>query len=140
MGEELSERFARGLRNYNLSPQEIQDGNWSYCGGRKEGSCLKYFRLKFPNRELPAHNSNCVCGHTIKDNRYITDGERILILGSCCIKRFMPLGTARTCEVCNNRHRNRIVNRCNHCRINVCDKCGEWCNERYKICYDCYTR
>jgi len=85
---------------------------------------------------LPEPTDECVCGHHIAENCYITDGERILILGICCIKKFIPKNT-RTCEKCEEPHKNRIVNRCNNCRIGVCDNCSKNCNESYKKCYNC---
>ena len=87
--------------------------------------------------EFPEHQERCVCGHKIKENCYITKDDSLLVLGNCCIKKFLP-NSGRTCENCDKPHRNRKVNRCNSCRIGVCDDCNTKCNPDYKTCYNCY--
>ena len=136
--KELTEKFINGLKNYNLSFDDI--GNWAYCGGTS-GRHKNYFNLRFPNKEIPSWTNKCVCGHTITENCYITNEERFLVLGNCCIKKFIPAST-RTCENqnCRKPHKNRIVNRCNECRIGVCDKCNRGCSEQYKTCASCHFK
>jgi len=131
----LTIKFVRGLQNYNLTFEELVNNNWKYCGGNT-GRHLKYFRLCCKDEELPDKISECVCGHLIKENCYITDGYQILILGNCCIKKFIPKST-RTCEKCGDSHKNRIVNRCYNCRFGICDICNKECGEMYQKCYKC---
>jgi len=74
---------------------------------------LNYFHLFWGKEyELPEHTNKCVCNHSIEENCYITNGnkEGVLILGNCCIKKFIPK-SGRTCEICDEPHRNRVVNR-----------------------------
>lgn len=112
-----SERFINGLKKYDLTPNEIIKGDWKYCGGDKKGRHLNYFNMVCPDDEIPEKQSHCVCGHKIKENCYITNGDEILILGNECIKRFLRDGkSGRTCEVCGASHRNRKRNRCNNCK------------------------
>lgn len=132
---ELTAKFIKGLQNYSLTYDETKNGNWKYCGG-ESGRHLNYFKISCPNDKLPEHVDECVCEHHISENCYITDGELLLILGNCCIKKFVPKST-RTCEMCDQPHKNRIVNRCNDCRIGICDECDEKCSEKYKKCYKC---
>jgi hypothetical protein len=132
---ELTERFINGLKDYNLSYEEIIKQNWKYCGGNY-GSHFNYFKLFWGDDDLPRNEEFCVCGHAIKNNCYITNGEEILVLGNCCIKKFIP-NSSRTCEICGEPHKNRVVNRCYTCRIGRCDNCGENCNTSYKKCYNC---
>jgi len=131
----LSTRFIKGLREYNITSKEIKDGEWSYCGG-DTGRHLNYFKLCKKNTEHPSYTDKCVCGHQITENCFITNGARIIVLGNCCIKRFIPKST-RTCEECGEPHRNRIVNRCNECRIGLCDGCDRDIDSKYKKCYAC---
>jgi len=131
----LTERFMKGLSNYGLSYETIKKSGWKYCGGNS-GRHLKYFKLSCPNDDLPEQADECVCGHHIEENCYITDGIEILILGNCCIKKFVPK-SSRTCEICEKPHKNRIVNRCAECRVGRCDGCGKYCDESYKKCYKC---
>jgi len=78
---------------------------------------------------------------SIKRNAYIMnrDKTRMLVIGSCCIKRFVPKKT-RTCEICEKPHRNRKVNRCNDCKdIVECIRCKTQFKSKYgyEKCYDC---
>ncbi len=141
---DLSEKFIKGLEDYNLTQLDIITQNFKYCGGNM-GSHYNYFKICFKS-ELkqnpswcPAEKEICICGHKITENCYIiNDSKRILTLGSCCIKRFIPK-SSRTCEICGEPHRNRIINKCNDCRVGFCDKCNKECNKKYKLCWDCFT-
>jgi hypothetical protein len=136
----LSQRFIEGLQQFNISYKEIIDGGWKYCGGNREGRHQNYYKMVFPNKRLPEKKDYCVCGHAIKENCYITNETYVLVLGNCCIKRFMPGdNSGRTCSTCGKSHKNRIVNRCKECRKGVCDKCDKRCNPSYKLCYDCWN-
>ena len=115
----ISQRFIDGLEKYNLTPKEIIDNKWKYCGGNT-GRHKNYFKLACPNDEIPDAVNKCVCGQTIKENCYITNEEEteIIILGNTCIKRFLPKNkSGRTCEICGKTHKNRKVNRCNFCKF-----------------------
>ena len=128
----LTEAFLKGLETHNLSYEMILANNWRYCGG-DNGSHFRYFKLCFPNRILPEKVKNCVCSHAIKENCFITDGDRILILGNCCIKKFIPK-KGRTCEVCGDTHKNTKTNRCKICnlkRLKKCNKCGNFHTNKY---------
>jgi len=133
--QELTHKFIKGLENYGLTYNEIKSSNWKYCGGRS-GRHLNYFKLCCPNDDLPEYVGECVCGHHIEENCYITDGEQILVLGNCCIKKFIPK-SSRTCEDCGEPHKNRVVNRGNNCREGICDECHKECDKSYKKCYSC---
>jgi hypothetical protein len=52
--DKISERFIKGLLAHNLTFDEIDSGDWKYCGGTK-GSHARYFALVFPNRNPPQH-------------------------------------------------------------------------------------
>jgi hypothetical protein len=134
-------RFMKGLREHNITNKEIEDGEWKYCGG-DQGSHLNYFKLSVQKNkkdtEMPLHVDKCICGHHIEENCFITNGDRIIVLGNCCIKRFVPKST-RTCSECGEPHRNRVVDRCNECRIGICDGCGRDIDIKYKKCYRCFN-
>ena len=132
----LTNRFIEGLKKYDLSYDDIINSGWKYCGGN-QGRHLNYFKLQEGGSwELPSYEEECVCEHSIIENCYITDETRILVLGNCCIKKFIPK-SSRTCEYCEEPHKNRVVNRCNKCRKGVCDVCNKKCNKKYKKCYNC---
>jgi uncharacterized protein (DUF3820 family) len=116
MNNKTELNLIKGLKKHNITYEMIKDGTVKYCGGNK-GSHLNYFKIFFTSdRELPKPEDKCICGHFIVDNCYITDGKEIIVLGNCCIKRFVPK-CGRTCEKCGENHKNRKNNLCNKCRI-----------------------
>ena len=131
----LTDKFIKGLQKYNISYDMIKEGKWKYCGG-DTGRHLKYYKLCFPSKDPLDTVDKCVCGHKIFENCYITDGDEIVVLGNCCIKRFIKK-SSRTCDQCGNPHRNRKVNKCNECRRGTCESCGCSCNPDYAKCYNC---
>jgi hypothetical protein len=133
---ELTDKFIKGLKNYDLTLEEIRSGKWSYCGGNT-GRHHNYWKLCCPNQELPEHMDRCVCDHPIEENCYITDGPTILVLGNCCIKKFIPK-SGRTCQKCGEPHKNRKNNLCNRCRLTSCDWCYADIEHQYSVCYKCY--
>jgi len=118
------QRFIRGLREHNLTYEELVNNQWRYAGGNGETTSYsdantrhyRYFKLCFPNMEPLDPVNHCVCGHYIQENCYISDFEgNFIIIGNCCIKKFVPL-SSRTCEDCKRPHKNRKINKCNPCR------------------------
>lgn len=133
----MSTRFMKGLKDHNINNKEIKDGDWKYCGG-DQGRHLNYFNLTHKNKDIPHHVDKCICGHHIEENCFISNNDRIIVLGNCCIKRFIPKST-RTCSECSEPHKNRIVDRCNECRIGICDECDCDIDVKYKKCYNCFN-
>lgn len=150
----LSEKLIRGLKKYNLTLNDLR--TFKYCGGDgggipesdeeevKKTRHSNYYKLMFGNKDFPHRVHNCICGHEINENCYISDGNQMLILGNCCIKRFIPPElSGRTCELCKNPHKNRKYNLCNDCKVTYkrCDGCNEYFEFRrksHKYCLDCY--
>jgi len=115
--------------------------SYKYCGGNTIGRHLNYWKLFNKNNKYPqpSHTNKCKCGHHIEENCYVIDKntEDIVVLGNCCIQKFCPDNNNRTCEICNEKHKNRVVNRCNKCRLGKCDICDKKCNDKYSTCYEC---
>jgi len=132
---DLTERFIKGLKDYNLTADNVKNGNWKYCGGDSKEH-LNYFKLCFPMCDIPDKEEYCICGHKIRYNCYITDDNEIIVLGNCCIKKFITKNT-RSCSVCSNTHSNRIINKCNTCRLLYCRKCDKRIYNGYRFCYRC---
>jgi hypothetical protein len=131
---DLTDKFMNGLKRHGLTYDQIKD-NWKYCGG-DTGRHLNYFKLCCKDEPLPEHEKECVCGHAIVENCYITFEDDLLILGNCCIKKFIPK-SSRTCRDCGKSHKNSVVDRCNNCRAGICDDCEKKCDKKYKKCYKC---
>lgn len=103
---------------YNVVPKDLF--KYMYCGDNR----TKYFKLTFGDDvERPEHKKLCICGYSdLVINKYICPKDnvcvsKIIIVGSCCIKRFVPEEfQSRTCEKCHLPHKNRKNNFCNDCR------------------------
>ena len=133
--------FVNGLKELGLEYNHVIK-NWKYCGGNSKTGTemrhLNYWKLLYPDEELPEYGDECVCGHKITNNCYITYNDEILILGNCCIKKFLPKDNAgRTCDECGKSHRNRKINKCNDCKIGYCLNCHKPCERYYTKCYKC---
>lgn len=87
-----------------------------HYAGSDNVSGMEYYRKLFPDRDYPKHIEYCLCNTKIKNNYYITDDTNILVLGSCCIKKFVDTGLKKVCSNCKSVHRNRKDNYCNACR------------------------
>ena len=123
---DISKRFENGLKKYNLN---IDDLNKFYYIGGEIGIHNKYYKLFTNNAPLLTHTDKCICGHKIKNNCYISNGDIILIIGESCINRFLPNKKKRICAECFIPHRNRLkTNKCNICKMK-----SKFINGHYKI-------
>lgn len=115
--DNISKRFMSGLRKYNLTFADLQR-DWYYAGG-EQGKHLNYYKKLTCLSTLPRHLNHCVCGHHIKHNCYVTNGTQVLVMGNCCVARFVKPKPESLCEKCGCKHRNRKNNICSDCRKNV---------------------
>ena len=124
--------FAKGLdQRYNLCMEDVQK-NFYYAGGdngdgevnelpAKGTPHNNYWILRYgPSKERPDRQDKCCCGTNLRYNCYITsDDETFYVVGSCCIKHFLP-NSSKTCDyrlpngsMCMEQHNNRKYNLCN---------------------------
>ena len=133
-----SKRFLEGLKKHNLTIKDIEQSRYFYCGGDTPTS-LCYWKNKTRGLKVkrPQKTLRCICGHEILHNFYIAndDFSCVMVLGSTCIKRF--IGKKKTCSMCGDVHKNRVVDRCNECREGLCDVCDKPISVQYKKCYIC---
>jgi hypothetical protein len=115
MSDAYTQRFKRGLEERGIDYDDVVN-NWKYCGG-DSGAHLKYWALTNPDMDVGEldRESKCICGHAIRRNCFISKGDGILILGSCCIKRFMK-NSGRTCSQCGAKHKTRKYDLCRECK------------------------
>jgi hypothetical protein len=153
------DKFIEGLESYGLTYEDIIKSGWNYCGGNYKQH-YNYYKLRFPNEELLPQENECVCGHYIENNGYICNKAEtdFLVLGSCCIKKFIG---GRVCSRCGDKHKRTSINVCKFCERNRhwchtrdkyrylkwkrCEGGKVGCNEKLvdthswkKTCYDCY--
>jgi hypothetical protein len=118
MDSRISTRFLNGLMDkHDMDLEDIKD--WIYCGG-DFAQHSRYFKLCYPDKEKPDHEDECICNTKIGNNCYIRKDvnapvEDILVVGSCCITKFLPNGFHRMCEKCNEVHKRRTKNICKEC-------------------------
>jgi hypothetical protein len=120
----LYKRFQEGLARppHNMKMEDLN--NWKYCGGNS-GSHYNYFKLCFPILPNIPFEDFCVCGVSIHEQCYITDGNKFIVVGNVCIKNFLEK-SGRTCEECASPHRNSRDNFCNECRKKRKSRLRRW--------------
>ena len=106
---------------YNLSYEEFK--LFFYAGGDSRHH-FTYWLMKMNGVKKPTHTSACICGHYIQENCYVTRALKdiVVVMGNCCIKRFIPGGMSKTCEICGKPHKNRKNDKCKECRKDIKDK------------------
>lgn len=94
-----------------------------YAGGDTKRH-LEYFLSKMGGISQPDKAQNCACGQVIVENCYVTRKAKdiVVVMGNCCIKRYVPTGMSKTCEICNKPHKNRKDDICKKCRKEIKDK------------------
>ena len=109
------QRFIKGCNDKGYSFNEVSAMH--YCGGSGRTNHKNYFKLQFPGREFLPLTNKCICNHDIEENCYVTNQDKsvILVMGNCCIQRYIKKCT-RTCCKCGNPHRNRKDDICKSCR------------------------
>ena len=144
MLENLTPRFIQGLKNYDLTFEELRECR--YYGGDR-GRHLNYYENTLGQTFEVPKQDNCMCGHHISEQCYIINktGD-IYVLGNCCIKKFL-IRSGRTCGICGDPHQNRKDNNCNECRLKIekksmrgrpCEFCGDpHKNRKNNICDEC---
>ena len=162
-------RFIKGLKEYNLTLDELNETGWHYIGGNHKQflSHFKLLKLKYSieyiirnaknydsAQDTFCNNSNntivdggewrnCVCHEPIYNLCFIANAtrEEFFIIGNCCIKSFIKANTI-TCEECGNEHRNKIKNLCNDCKLcQECEICGsEHKNLNHNMCNKCFNK
>jgi len=115
---QISQKFLNGLAlKAGLEFDDIKD--WIYCGGNNLQH-YNYFKLCYPEATLPPYSEDCICRTKIMNNCYIRENinspiESVLIVGSCCVEKFLPNGFTRYCQDCGLSHKRRKYNICFDC-------------------------
>lgn len=122
----ISKITANLTKLYGIGIDEFQ--TYKYCGRHREdgwdhktASGEIYFKQLFGNRSFPKIRDSCICDQQIKINCYVTkdltckDGL-LIVVGSCCIEKFLESGLSKTCSLCSTNHQNRKDNLCTKCR------------------------
>ncbi|CCV01994.1 hypothetical protein IIV22A_150R [Invertebrate iridescent virus 22] len=117
-------KFMEELTKYSVEDITKQ---WKYIGGNTKRHLTKYETLFFKKPDLP-HSNKCICTHDIEENCYIKNviNEQILIVGNCCINKFLNIDTSKKCERCNEPHKNKKNNYCNTCRQTLILSIGKY--------------
>lgn len=108
---------------------------WSFVGGDCAFRRMK-FKTLYPDKQIPEHVDECICGHKIKENCYIrnTITDNLIIIGDSCLQLFINNnGTTKTtnCISCGKKHNNRSDSWCNICRGGIL-KIGQYRGKSYR--------
>ena len=116
-------RLVENLKNiYDLTWDEFK--LFFYAGG-DTGKRLEYFHMKMGDIIIePDKAQKCVCSQRIVEICYVTRKSKdiVVTMGNCCIKRYVPTGMSKTCEICGKPHKNRKNDKCKECRKDIKDK------------------
>ena len=145
-------RFKEGLMDqYGLTLEELTE-KYTYCGGDggnyEHSPHYNYWVMLFGYGVWPYKEKFCVCGVRIVENCFVVDKTKtnFVHMGNCCIKRFMPENkSGRTCEICEEPHKNRKDNLCHDCRethkrCGTCKEYFEFDNKKHEYCDECYEK
>jgi hypothetical protein len=92
----LRQKFIDGLAEYGLTHDEVKK-NWKYAGGDSRHH-LNYSTCAMRTFSRPIGRTGASATMCIRENCYITDGTWFLVVGNCCIKKFLDKQT-RTCDM-----------------------------------------
>lgn len=136
MQSKVYQRLVDGIEEYGLE-YAVVTSEWFYCGDSSNNQD-KFF-AHYPDCQLPSLEKHCVCGQSINVNHYITDGsESILVMGSCCIRKYTNIKMTKVCINCHANHKNRKTDYCNNCRdLKFCQQCKRAVNNWETKCRGC---
>lgn len=135
--------------------EQVKDGYNIFAKNlTKYGITVEDFKTKYivlseysqnNEKQLPSSNT-CICGTRIIKHKYVInpdetdEDKRILVVGSCCIKKFMDINALKKqCKVCNIKLRNNISYLCVACSLTHCHLCykEKLNNEALVMCDKC---
>lgn len=123
--------------------------NWWFAGGRDtkpdSGTACPYdvnawkklWEHYFGQKPMPDTCEFCVCRQDgLRYNLYVTNGERVIIIGSVCMYQFLPRIARQVkekrCDRCMKPHKNRSNNYCKPCRVVVKEEEKRRVQEEYE--------
>ena len=145
-GNRYFERFKQGLAELGYKYEDIA-ANYKYGGGNKLNNHVNYFKNIMRDKPFPKKVDHCPCGHEIIENCYLYDTTNIenpvIVVGNCCIKRFLPEAAGRRCKVCGEAHKSRKHNLCSNCKTKYCNDCDTTKRSpifKSKRCKECFNK
>lgn len=96
--------------------------------------CMKTHKNRIVNRCNNCRYGLCdICNIEI-DNKYHKCSN--------CDNSIYKNNIIHYCSLCNSKHLNNFINRCDNCRIGLCDECDDDIDEDnyYSKCYFCYNK
>ena len=119
-------KIKRGFKKIGINVEDIAD-KYEYCGSTSNFG-TQYWEHVCKDEKKPGYKNRCVCGTRIVNNAYIInrnevdEAKRILVLGTCCIKRFTRLDR-KYCIICGENNPSNSFNVCRKCRKTRCKFC-----------------
>lgn len=145
VGNRYFERFKLGLAELGYTYEDIA-ANYKYGGGDKSSNHKNYFKNIMRDKPFPTKVDLCPCGHNIVENCYLYNTKNlenpVIVVGNCCIKRFLPEAAGRQCKICGAAHKSRKHNLCTNCKdkyCNYCDTSKKSTIFKSKRCRECFN-
>lgn len=118
--------FYKALRDLSVNKKNFKD-EWEYGGGRVcpcKHDCShtekhhNYYCQRFSHIKMPKYKKICICKHPIVENCFLYNviKKKMIVVGNCCITRYMKKQKGKKCLTCKKTHRNRKEPWCNDCR------------------------
>lgn len=139
------------LKKYAPVGEKKHNGRWiKLCQLKPHYKTLRFVEFDCEAFVFEDLYHKCMCGkkdiinfHWIQ--RQQRENDPLLIIGSCCIKKFMEKenDTFYHCATCNKFYKSGKYTECKDCRMKregkVCTFCGDPTNRKTKICNECDT-
>ena len=151
VGNRYFEKFKQGLAELGFTYEYIV-ANYKYCGGNGgiKGSInrhVNYYKTIMNDKPFPEREKKCLCGHDIIENCYIYNpsdlNEPLIVVGNCCINRFLSKSAGRQCKICGVAHKSRKHNLCSNCKTKYCNNCDTTKKSlifKSKRCKECFNK
>tara|TARA_B100000497_G_scaffold107240_1_gene124677 strand:- start:97 stop:726 length:630 start_codon:yes stop_codon:yes gene_type:complete len=114
----------------------------TYVGG-SEMLDEEYMQKKYPQlvHNIPNLSKiyKCVCGSNIKHRKFTHINDKLIVVGSTCMKHLNEINRKKKCFKCDDLH-TRKQNICKKCEkeYSKCIMCNKLCKKRFgPKCYEC---
>jgi hypothetical protein len=136
-----------GSAQLKMTEREDDDITYVYDNANKRYDNTIGFKSDGTKKTIPTIIKKCVCGQKLKRDHYIFNFEDydidenenilldtfiklniMLVIGSCCIKKFMDGGMCTRCDFCDDLTRNREHIYLDHNLLRLCYNCRPYKN------------
>lgn len=89
MANRWAKAFYGSFKDIYDSDKDALEEKWDYHGSIFNGDDLGC-NVTGLLTDIPMYTAKCMCGHGILENCIVSNGKYSCVVGSCCVKKFMP--------------------------------------------------